>query len=210
MRSAAKLQLRAGAGARSTAGPTRPPAPCSAAVLEPLYAAYRGGQARARRARSRSISICRSARSCSTAHGTVDRVITPRAPRRAPADRGIHDPRQRRGGRDAGARAHAADLSRARRARPGAGRTRCANSSQTLDISLPKGGALRAEQFNRILARVKGRDVEKLVNEVVLRTPGAGRICRRELRAFRPQPAPLRAFHLADPPLRRPDRASRR
>jgi ribonuclease R len=40
----------------------------------------------------------------------------------------------------------------------------------TLDISLPKAGALRAEQFNRILARVKGRDVEKLVNEVVLRT----------------------------------------
>src|SRR6202035_4837574 len=41
---------------------------------------------------------------------------------------------------------------------------------KTLDISLPKAGALRAEQFNRILARVKGRDVEKLVNEVVLRT----------------------------------------
>ena len=41
---------------------------------------------------------------------------------------------------------------------------------QTLDISLPKGGALRAEQFNRILDQVKGRDVEKLVNEVVLRT----------------------------------------
>jgi ribonuclease R len=41
---------------------------------------------------------------------------------------------------------------------------------QSLDISLPKGGALRAEQFNRILARVKGRDAEKLVNEVVLRT----------------------------------------
>jgi ribonuclease R len=41
---------------------------------------------------------------------------------------------------------------------------------QTLDISLPKTGALRAEQFNRILMKVKGRDVEKLVNEVVLRT----------------------------------------
>ncbi len=41
---------------------------------------------------------------------------------------------------------------------------------QSLDISLPKAGALRAEQFNHILARVKGRDVEKLVNEVVLRT----------------------------------------
>jgi ribonuclease R len=41
---------------------------------------------------------------------------------------------------------------------------------QTLHISLPKGGALRAEQFNRILDRVKGQDIEKLVNEVVLRT----------------------------------------
>jgi ribonuclease R len=41
---------------------------------------------------------------------------------------------------------------------------------QTLHISLPKGGALRAEQFNRILDRVKGEDVEKLVNEVVLRS----------------------------------------
>ena len=29
---------------------------------------------------------------------------------------------------------------------------------------------MRAEQFNRILDRVKGRDIEKLVNEVVLRT----------------------------------------
>jgi ribonuclease R len=41
---------------------------------------------------------------------------------------------------------------------------------QTLDISLPKGGTLRPDGFNRILARVKGRDIERLVNEVVLRT----------------------------------------
>ena len=40
----------------------------------------------------------------------------------------------------------------------------------TLDISLPKGGVLRPDGFNQILARVKGRDVERLVNEVVLRT----------------------------------------
>jgi ribonuclease R len=40
----------------------------------------------------------------------------------------------------------------------------------TLDISLPKAGALRPDAFNRILARVKGRDVNRLVNEVVLRT----------------------------------------
>ncbi len=40
----------------------------------------------------------------------------------------------------------------------------------TLDISLPKGGALRPEGFNTILARAKGHDVERLVNEVVLRS----------------------------------------
>ncbi len=40
----------------------------------------------------------------------------------------------------------------------------------TLDISLPKSGALRPDGFNRILDRVKGRDIENLVNEVVLRT----------------------------------------
>jgi ribonuclease R len=40
----------------------------------------------------------------------------------------------------------------------------------TIGISLPKGGALRPANFNRVLARVKGRDVETLVNEVVLRT----------------------------------------
>jgi len=40
----------------------------------------------------------------------------------------------------------------------------------TLDISLPKGGALRPVQFNRVLERVRGREAEPLVNEVVLRT----------------------------------------
>jgi ribonuclease R len=40
----------------------------------------------------------------------------------------------------------------------------------TLEINLRKGGALKPDQFNNILARVKGRDVENLVNEVVLRT----------------------------------------
>ena len=40
----------------------------------------------------------------------------------------------------------------------------------TLDIPFAKGGVLKAEAFNKILARVKGRDVEQLVNEVVLRT----------------------------------------
>jgi len=40
----------------------------------------------------------------------------------------------------------------------------------TLDISFAKAGALRPEVFNRVLAQVKGRDAEQLVNEIVLRT----------------------------------------
>jgi ribonuclease R len=40
----------------------------------------------------------------------------------------------------------------------------------SLDISLAKSQALRPADFNRILARVKGTDVEALVNEVVLRS----------------------------------------
>lgn len=41
---------------------------------------------------------------------------------------------------------------------------------QTLDISFPKGSVLRPALFNTVLARVKGQDVENLVNEVVLRS----------------------------------------
>ncbi len=40
----------------------------------------------------------------------------------------------------------------------------------SLGIKLAKGTVMRAAQFNRILARVKGTDNEHIVNEVVLRT----------------------------------------
>ncbi len=40
----------------------------------------------------------------------------------------------------------------------------------TLEISLPRGGTLQPDAFNTILQRVKGRDFERLVNEVVLRS----------------------------------------
>ena len=40
----------------------------------------------------------------------------------------------------------------------------------SLDISLPRGGALATSHFNGVLGHVKGRDVEELVNQVVLRT----------------------------------------
>ncbi|MEM8744595.1 MAG: VacB/RNase II family 3'-5' exoribonuclease, partial [Pseudomonadota bacterium] len=41
---------------------------------------------------------------------------------------------------------------------------------KTLDISLPKAGRLKPEQFNRILAQAREEDVAELVSEVVLRS----------------------------------------
>ncbi len=41
---------------------------------------------------------------------------------------------------------------------------------ETLDISLPKGGQLRPEHFNSVLAKTRSSDVADLVNEVVLRS----------------------------------------
>ena len=72
---------------------------------------------------------------------------------------------------------------------------------KTVDISLPKGNELKAAQFNHILERVKGRDVEKLVNEVVLRTQAQAEYSAENYGHYRAEPAPLRPFHLADPPL---------
>jgi ribonuclease R len=40
----------------------------------------------------------------------------------------------------------------------------------TLDLHLSKGTVLRPADFNRVLERVKGREVERLVHEVVLRS----------------------------------------
>ena len=120
MRSAAKLhyaQAQEAADGRTdeTTGPL--PRSGDRAALRGL----RGGQARARGAPA---ARSRPARAQDPAearrHGRSRR--RPAAARCAPADRGVHDPRQRRGGRDAGARARAADLSRARRA--GAGEDR--------------------------------------------------------------------------------------
>ena len=60
-----------------------------------------------------------------------------------------------------------------------------------------------------ILDRVRDGEHEALVNEVVLRTQSQADLLARQSRPFRPQSAPLRAFHFADPPLCRPDRSSR-
>ena len=177
-------------------------------VIEPLYAAY--AAVKRERAERQPLDLDLPERKILLKpDGTVDRVDHAAAARRAPADRGVHDPRQRRGGRDAGARARAADLSRARRALAGEdrGAARISRHARHSSGQGPGDAARRLQQDPG--ARAAAPSTSRLVNEVVLRTPGAGRIRGRELRPFRAEPAPLCAFHLADPPLRRPGGAPR-
>ena len=120
MRSAAKLNYQQAQAAIS--GRTDEiTGPLLDNVLKPLYAAYETLEEGPRRPRP---ARPRPARAQNPAQGRRHR--RPRhhagAAGVAPADRGVHDPRQRRGRRDAGEAPRAADLPRPRRAVAGEGR----------------------------------------------------------------------------------------
>jgi ribonuclease R len=167
MRSAAKLSYTQ-AQAAIDGWPDDTTGPLLGSILEPLYMAYRAIK-RARDERAPLDLDLPERKIVLTAHNTVDRVVTPE---RLDAHRLIEE---------CMILANVAAAETLERARtpliyrvhdePDPERVNALREFlQTIDISLPKGGALRAEQFNRILDRVRGRDVEKLVNEVVLRT----------------------------------------
>ena len=79
----------------------------------------------------------------------------------------------------------------------------------TLGMSLARGAQMQPSQFNQILERVRGEDNEELVNEVVLRSQSQAIYSPENIGHFGLNLHALRAFHLADPPLCRPDRAPR-
>ena len=167
MRSAAKLhyaQAQAAMDGRSDeiSGPILDP------VLKPLYAAY-AALKRAREVRQPLDLDLPERKILLKPDGTVDRVISPE---RLDAHRLIEELM---------ILANVAAAETLERARvpliyrvhdePSLEKSEALRQFlETLHISFPKGGALRPEQFNRILAQVKGQDVEKLVNEVVLRS----------------------------------------
>ena len=122
-------------------------------------------------AASRSNSTCRSARSCSSRDGTVDRVIVPE---RLDAHKLIEEFMIQ-------ANVAAAETLEAKQAArwstASTMRRRCAKQEslreflQTLGLSLARGAQLRPSQFNGILERVRRRrQCRQLVNEVVLRS----------------------------------------
>jgi len=167
MRSAAKLSY---VEAQSAIGgtPDEDTRPLVGPLLEPLYAAYAAVK-KARDERAPLDLDLPERKILLKADGTVDRVLTPE---RLEAHRLIEE------FMILANVAAAETLERASvpliyRVHDEPDRERVEALREflkTLDISMPKGGVLQADQFNRILERVKGRDAENLVNEVVLRT----------------------------------------
>ena len=140
--------------------------------------------------------------------GRVRGVATPPRTRCPPSDRGVHDCRQCRRGRNAGGKAIAADLSRPRQ--PVEGETRCAWGVP--DHHRTQAAQIRHTQARPIQSRA-GRHARHPDRRAGWRghsaEPGPSRICGRQFRPFRIESAPLCPFHLPDPPLRRSCRPSR-
>ncbi|MGH6739778.1 MAG: ribonuclease R family protein, partial [Bradyrhizobium sp.] len=167
MRSAAKLsyqQAQAAIDGRADdeTGPLLKP------VLEPLYAAYESLK-RARNERQPLDLDLPERKILLKADGTVDRVVRPE---RLEAHRLIEE------FMILANVAAAETLERARvpliyrvHDEPAIEKVHALQEFlATLDIPFAKGGALKPEAFNRILARVKGHENEQLINEVVLRS----------------------------------------
>src|SRR5579863_713404 len=137
-------------------------------ILEPLYAAYRAVR-RARDERGPLDLEIPERKIVLKSDGTVDRVVTPQ---RLEAHRLIEELMilANVAAAETCERLRVALIYRVHDEPTPEKLNALREFLATLDISLPKGGTLRPDAFNRILAQVKGRDVERLVNQVVLRS----------------------------------------
>ena len=167
IRSAAKLAYEQ--AQRAVSGATDDvTAPIVEKVLEPLYAAYRT-VVRARNERSPLDLDIPERKIVLKPDGSVDRVIMPQ---RLDAHRLIEEFMilANVAAAESCERAHVPLIYRVHDEPTPEKLNALREFLATIDISLPKGGTLRPDGFNQILARVKGHDSERLVNEVVLRT----------------------------------------
>ena len=209
MRSAAKLSYQQAQAAIDGTPGRHDRRRSSTPILKPLWAAYARREKGPRRPRA---AVPRPAGAQDPAQAATARwtgSLVPRAARCPQAHRGIHDPRQRRGGRDAGAGRLRPDLPGPRRAlaREDAGSERSAGLIGAEDAH--GQGAIRPELFNRILRSVDGSEHQLFINEVVLRSQSQAEYAAENYGHFGLNLQPLRPFHLADPPLCRPDRPPR-
>ncbi len=153
---------------RSTATPDDTTGPLVGPILEPLYAAY-AVLKKARDAREPLDLELPERKILLKSDGTVDRVI---AAERLDAHKLIEEFMILANVAAAEMLEHAKiPLIYRVHDEPGLEKTHALREFlQSIDISFPKTGALRASIFNRVLAQAHGRSDEQLVNEMVLRS----------------------------------------
>ncbi len=167
MRSAAKLNY-AQAQAAMDGQPDDTTGPLVGPILEPLYAAY-AALKKARDTREPLDLELPERKILLKSDGTVDRVI---AAERLDAHKLIEEFMILANVAAAEMLEHAKiPLIYRVHDEPGLEKTHALREFlQSIDISFPKTGALRASIFNRVLAQAHGRSDEQLVNEMVLRS----------------------------------------
>ena len=167
MRSAARLAYPQAQDAIDSR-PDQVTGPLLDTVLRPLYAAYRALKG-ARDARDPLDLDLPERKILLKPDGTVDRVVTPE---RLDAHRLIEEFMilANVAAAESLERAHTPLIYRVHDEPAPEKIEALREFLHTLDISLPRGGTLATGHFNGVLGHVKGRDVEELVNQVVLRT----------------------------------------
>ena len=203
-----KALLRAGAGRDRRRAPTPRPSPLARAGPEAALGRLRGARAAAATRREPLDARPAGAQVLLDEDGSVDRIVVPP---RLDAHRLIEEfmiQANVAAAETLEAKSSAARLPHPRRAllREARGAARVPRLARH---ELSEGRQPAAGQFNRILARVAGTPHELLVNEVVLRSQSQAEYAPENIGHFGLNLPPLRAFHLADPPLCRPPRASR-
>jgi ribonuclease R len=132
-----------------------------------------------------------------------------RAARRAPADRGVHDPANV---------AAAETLEKQKRSpliyrvhdTPSPGKAGgAAGVPASLGAAVQQGRAPFGRPTSTASSRRRAGGKIDQVSEMVLRSQAQAEYSAENYRPFRPQPRPLRPLHLADPPLCRPHRPPR-
>ncbi len=68
--------------------------------------------------------------------------------------------------------------------------------------------SISSRNYQKLIAQIEGKPEERILSYLMLRSLEAGALQRGKSRAFRAGRDQLHAFHLAHPPLSRPDRAS--
>jgi ribonuclease R len=167
MRSAARLSYPQAQDAID-GRPDQVTSPILDTVLRPLYAAYRALKS-ARDARDPLDLDLPERKILLKPDGTVDRVVTPE---RLDAHRLIEEFMilANVAAAETLERAHTPLIYRVHDEPAPEKIEALREFLHSLDISLPRGGTLATSHFNGVLGHVKGRDVEELVNQVVLRT----------------------------------------